>query len=548
MTSRLLFVPKPLTEPVTAPEQELLNQALLNNEKGKANFLFSLISENLIYDPFTGKWFVWDINHWQYLVNEMLLMIISDNMNEAFNNILMRLESVSRNSLKPRIDDAIIQSGGIRKINDIISFLKSKYAQKYTDPIQWNNDLSLLPIIVKDQTGKRLPQVLDLKTGKMIQARKEDLLTRFCPIEIEKIFPYEKSDLPLLQKYGISSWDEYLHICENDPQHNIFFVPGLSKFDDFQQDVTGYLWCKGKSELELLKYKQRIMGMILMTPNEQQKCIFCTGDGSNGKSLEFTDVLPQLLGNDIVYSGANADLFKKDPRGNKDKTLGSYLVQMGGKSFTVFSEPDDDKRIKYSPSAIKHITGERTIKADGKYMMPQNVSVTFTPIILANGDPDFSSVDKAIWRRIIILPYTENYIEKPDPSNKHEHKLDLEMDKKIIQDKSAALAWYVRGCMAYWNHGDPTLGEMPRIVKEAIDQIKNDNDPYADFIADCVTIAPNVSIKASDFYRNYENYMRIHGEYNIPSKTQFGKDMSKRYTRVDSGGSRYYKNVCVSIP
>ena len=105
---------------------------------------------------------------------------------------------------------------------------------------------------------------------------------------------------------------------------------------------------------------------------------------------------------------------------------------------------------------------------------------------------------------------------------------------------TAILAWCVRGCLVWQEHGL----HPPSIVTEATTAYERDSDPLAVFIAEACDTAPNAEVGARDIFLHYESWAIAHGlrPGERLSATAFGRKMAERFERID-GARRIYRGV-----
>ena len=148
-----------------------------------------------------------------------------------------------------------------------------------------------------------------------------------------------------------------------------------------------------------------------------------TGSGSNSKSTKFT-MLKSVLGD--YFCEINADTFTKQP---KSANATSELHKTKGSRLVFFNEPENDGDNKLQVALMKKLADgyKGTLKARGLYAEAIEFPIFFRVEGCCNNKPSLSSVDGGIGRRVRVVHYPVKFIDNPDPNNKHQALLNLEM-------------------------------------------------------------------------------------------------------------------------
>ena len=94
-----------------------------------------------------------------------------------------------------------------------------------------------------------------------------------------------------------------------------------------------------------------------------------------------------------------------------------------------FNEPENDGDNKLQVSLMKKMADgyKGTMKARGLYAEMMEFPIFFRVEGCCNNKPTLSSVDEGIGRRVRVVHYPVKFIDNPDPDNKHQALLNLEM-------------------------------------------------------------------------------------------------------------------------
>ena len=191
---------------------------------------------------------------------------------------------------------------------------------------------------------------LDMKTFQLRPHRREDLLTKRCPVNFD---PSAKSP----------RWLAFLE--------EIF--PG---------------------QPEVIEFLQRSIGYSLTGDTEEQCFWLLIGVGKNGKS-KFLDAIQFLMGDYAVATSFDTFAFKKDgaginPRDGMATLVGSRIVRA--------SESDDGKRL--SEAQIKALTGGERIRTARLYQDDFDYKPTFKIWLSTNHVPVIRGTDRRNLRRV----------------------------------------------------------------------------------------------------------------------------------------------------
>lgn len=233
---------------------------------------------------------------------------------------------------------------------------------------------------------------LDLRTGRLRPHRREDLITKQCPVEYHPV-----AQCPL--------WEATLRriFAEND---------GIIRF-----------W-------------QRLCGLILTGSVTEQILPILHGAGANGKST-ILNVLLDILGPDYSMKAPPDLLMVK--RGEAHPTERADLF---GRRLVVAIETGEGSRI--NEVMVKELTGSDKIRARRMREDFWEFSPTHKILLCTNHRPTVRGTDHAVWRRIRLIPFI---VTIPDDQQ------DKALSEKLAAELPGILAWCVRGCLDWQREG-----------------------------------------------------------------------------------------------
>jgi putative DNA primase/helicase len=252
-------------------------------------------------------------------------------------------------------------------------------------PLMWEQ-LDADPMLLNVANG-----TVDLKTGRMRQPRRQDLLTK-------------RLDVAYDPRATCPRWQQFLHEIMNKNQ-------------------------------DLIDYLQRAVGYSLTGSVQEQVIFFLYGTGANGKST-FVNTLLALLGDYAMQALPELLLVR---RGEQHPTERADLFR---KRFVATVEVEAGKRL--AEALVKLLTGGERVRARRMREDFWEFDPTHKLWLAANHKPLIKGTDYAIWRRIRLIPFTMTI---PD------NKKDPNLLDKLKAELPGILRWAVDGCRAWQQHG-----------------------------------------------------------------------------------------------
>lgn len=230
------------------------------------------------------------------------------------------------------------------------------------------------------------------------------------------------------------------------------------KVDKFFNDLA----CNDK---ELVKLLIQVIGFTLYQENKIANTFFLVGNGSNGKSTYLKLIKHILEGDEPEFKGVNVSHKQLSDLSDKNE-----LIHLRNKLLNI-SDDEDNTYLK-NVGTLKRIVSGETITARALY---EN-AIEFTPYckmyVSCNDIPRMSDKTDGMGRRQVIVPFNAKF----KGSFK---KLDI---LKTLKDKNVTeyiICLAIIELQQIINNGGFTL---PKVVKEAIEEYRRDNDPLIDFI------------------------------------------------------------------
>ena len=186
---------------------------------------------------------------------------------------------------------------------------------------------------------------------------------------------------------------------------------------------------------ELQRFLQRYIGYCCTGLTTEHVFVFAYGTGANGKST-FINTVAGIFGDYATVADMSTFIATNTEHHPTD------LAKLNGARLVVAQETKKGRR--WDEGKIKTLTGgdkitARFMRQDFFDFMP-----TFKLFICGNNKPRLDSVDEAIRRRLLLVPFTVQI--PPD-------ERDRQLADKLKREWSAILRWMIDGCLEWQRIG-----------------------------------------------------------------------------------------------
>ena len=295
----------------------------------------------------------------------------------------------------------------------------------------------------------------------------------------------------------------------HDPNDFITKMTSYSPSDkgtQIWQDALNTFFC---GDQVLIKYVQRVAGIVCIGQVFEEGMIIAYGDGRNGKST-FWNTLARVMGS---YSGnISADTLTMSCKRN----VKPEMAETKGKRLLIASELQEGNRL--NDSMVKQLTSTDPVYAEKKYKDPFSFIPSHTLVLYTNHLPKVGAKDEGIWRRLIVIPFNAKIQGNSDIKNYTEYLCE--------NAGEAIIKWMIEGAeeVIRLEYKVP----LPKCVEDAIAAYKAQNDWLGHFLDECCEIGEGLTAKSGELYAAYRTYSATNGEY-IRSTTDF-------YAALENGG------------
>ena len=305
--------------------------------------------------------------------------------------------------------------------------------------------------------------------------------------------------------FDLSKGMEGMH--PHDPDDLITKITACAPGDKGQQlwkDSLRLFFCKDQ---ELIDYVQEIVGMAAIGKVYAEHMIIAYGGGANGKST-FWNTIARVLGN---YSGK---LSAEALTMNCKRNVKPEMAELKGKRLIIASELEEGTRL--NTGMVKQLCSVDPIEAEKKYKDPFHFDPSHTLVLYTNHLPKVSANDDGTWRRLIVIPFNAKIKGKSDIKNYGDYLFE--------NAGPAILSWVIEGAEKAINKSFKFT--KPKVVVDAVEAYREENDWLGQFIEDHCDIDPSYEAKSGELYQCYRAACLLTGEY-IRSTTDFYSCLEK---------------------
>lgn len=288
---------------------------------------------------------------------------------------------------------------------------------------------------------------IDLRTGTLRPHNRAALLTKLAPVEYR---PGHRDD----------------------------------RLTQFLRDATG-------DDVDVIEFLQLVAGYTLTGLTIEEILLLIFGPEAAGKST-FLDMLRAVLGD--YAQTIDCGMLMQNKTGRNAGSATPEIACLAGARLAAGSESDSGREL--AEAVTKNLTGGEPITARHLYAEQFSFRPQFKLWLAMNHCPRVSAEDGAIWRRILRIGF-----EHTVPPERRDKSL-----KPYLRNPDggapAVLAWAVEGCLRWQREGLT----VPDAVKRSTAAYRQESDPLAAFIEDCLTFNPVAWSTWSDVWQTYNEH------------------------------------------
>jgi putative DNA primase/helicase len=250
------------------------------------------------------------------------------------------------------------------------------------------------------------------------------------------------------------------------------------------------------------------------------------GEGSNGKSV-FLETLMRLLGESFAVS-LPPETFTGSGERNAGQASPDLMRLFGRRMLRV---PEIKPGATLQEDLIKRVTGGEKLTARTLFKGYVDFQNKAKPHMSGNGFPKIDGTDNGIWRRMLVMHWTETIAQSEQKEFEH-------VVTDLLTEAPAILNWMIAGALDYLNAGFYIAPE----VRKSTSDYRDDMDVVGQFRRACVAPAPGEQVQARAMYVAFKQWCTANAKTAV-FETRFGREMKKHLKHDDSGRVNVYLDV-----
>jgi putative DNA primase/helicase len=454
-------------------EMERILDCFNNAEVGDADLFTDLFRDHVAYDHTEKRWYVWRGNYWERDRTGYVYHLVSRRVGPQYLFASGKVMADGDKDKAKKLAELASKLHTKSRMENVLDLASKNFGMGLTGE-EWDKN----PWLLGCPNG-----TLDLKTGKLRPGKPRDYIRSKTATEWVDLYTQSPA------------WDAFM----------------LQVFGD---------------QYTVVSFMARMLGYGITGLSVEHLFPILWGEGGNGKGT-MLETLAKVLGPEITSPSQSEALMDAGRPGGGPQP---FLYDLRGKRLVWASESKEGRRI--DEGLVKQLTGGDRLKVRTLYTEAVEFDPTHLIMLLTNHRPHINADGRAIWRRVVLIPFEQYFVKEPSKPN--EHKIDAFLKDKLLKEAPGILAWLVRGCLEWQDRG---LDAPPEIVA-ATASYREEEDVIGHFMAERCVIREFVSIKSSLLYSAYKTWCMDNGLKEM-SVVAFGSRMRKRFTAKESHGIWY---------
>ncbi len=265
-------------------------------------------------------------------------------------------------------------------------------------------------------------------------------------------------------------------------------------------------------DAELIGYVQEVVGLAAIGKVYMEAMIIAYGEGRNGKST-FWNTVAKVLGG---YAGnVSADTLTVGCRRN----VKPEMAELKGVRLALAKELEEGMRL--NTSVVKQLTSTDDIYGEKKFCQPASFTPSHTMVLYTNHLPKVGATDEGTWRRLIVIPFNAVFEGCSDVKNYSDYLFE--------NTGPAVLSWIIEGAKRIIDKDFHLTN--PKVVQDAIDAYRGQNDWLNEFLEECCEVGPTFIEKSGELYLEYRAYCARMGEFARSTTDFYGALVQREFER-----------------
>ncbi len=485
------------TNPVRADEslprapRDFVEACLDEEELGDGRLFAYLYRDRVIYDHSEKEFYIWQ-RHWELDRISLSTRLMAGQVASQYLHVAADLtteaealppDSGEGTKLCNTADKLIKRAHALRKLNRTRNALSFASSLLGITGDEWDQDPDLLGV----ENG-----VVDLRDGALYAARPGDYIRTVAPTE-------------------------WTGISTPAPRWDRFIAEILEQEDD-------------QASKDLPPFLQRLLGYGITGHRLEHILPVWWGiRGRNGKDT-LLETSIHVLGPVAEPISTDVLLARSDHRGGGAQP---HIMDLRGKRLVWASETNEGARL--NSGQVKQLSGGGTIKSRQLFGKMVSFSPTHLIMLVTNSKPHAPSDDDALWSRIVVLPFTQRFIDSPVEAN--EHPRDPHLAQTLMDEASGILAWLVRGTLAWRKQGLCP----PECVRLATKAYRVEEDLITQFIDECCIKGDDLETLSHKLYQAYKDW--VGKDDKGMTNTAFGKQLAQLFPKERRTKGVFYQGI-----
>jgi putative DNA primase/helicase len=270
------------------------------------------------------------------------------------------------------------------------------------------------------------------------------------------------------------------------------------RWEQFIREVLG-------DDEEVQDYFHQLVGYFLTGETRLQKMWLMVGNGSNGKST-LLRILQKVLGPDYAQQAPESVLL------GRANTSGASpdLVRLKGARLALLTETGRGQN--FNEERVKELVAADTVTARALYSGYEEFVPQAKFVLATNHLPVVRGTDNGIWRRLVVVPFKNEFEVDSDPT----------LNQDLVDELPGIFAWAVRGAVRWYDRSiDFTV---PTAWTLATSQYRTEHDAIRGFLDEHVVLNKAAFVGATDLYNKYVAWCSDDGRPAL-SQSEFGNRM-----------------------